>query len=193
MSLGLPVESAEIAQNYTLWILPGSFFQMQFEWLRRFLLVQEIFNPVLYVLISTLWMHIILLYVLVIQFRLDINGIGIATTWTFILNFISLTLYVHFNKNLIPKESWHFINKDAFSKLIEYLKYGVPAWLMLLLDWWAYELLNIIAGMIGVKELAASVIIFNIHSNTFAKLNSSRVDILNSSRSVIRNYKPYWK
>ena len=139
--LGLPSDSAEIAQRYSLWVLPGSFFQMQFEWLRRFLLVQDIFNPILYVLLSTLTFHIFLLYLLVIQFRWDISGVGIATSFTFIWNFSILTLYVHFKKDLIQRESWHFINKDAFMRIPEYLKFGIPACLMLLLDWWAYEII----------------------------------------------------
>lgn len=42
------------------------------------------------------------------------------------------------------------------------MKYGIPAALMLCLEWWAYEILSLYAGMLSIKELAANVILFNI-------------------------------
>ena len=43
-----------------------------------------------------------------------------------------------------------------------YLKIGVPGMLMLCFEWWAFELLAIFTGLIGVKDLAAEVVIINI-------------------------------
>jgi len=43
-----------------------------------------------------------------------------------------------------------------------YLKIGVPGMLMLCFEWWAFELLAIFTGLLGVNELAAEVVIINI-------------------------------
>lgn len=42
------------------------------------------------------------------------------------------------------------------------MKYAVPACLMLLLEWWSFELIPIFSGWIGVKELFVSSILSNI-------------------------------
>ena len=47
------------------------------------------------------------------------------------------------------------------------MKYGVPAALMLCLEWWAYELMSLYAGMLSANELAASVIVLNINTILF--------------------------
>ena len=47
------------------------------------------------------------------------------------------------------------------------MKIGVPGMLMLCFEWWAFELLAIFSGLIGVTELAAEVVIINIVSFIF--------------------------
>ena len=55
-------------------------------------------------------------------------------------------------------------DSSIFSKEdnLVYLKIGVPGMLMLCFEWWAFELLAIFTGLIGVKDLAAEVVIINI-------------------------------
>ena len=46
--------------------------------------------------------------------------------------------------------------------LKEYFKLAVPTWIMVALDWWIWELMALIAGFIGVKEQAATILIMYI-------------------------------
>jgi Na+-driven multidrug efflux pump len=43
-----------------------------------------------------------------------------------------------------------------------YLKLGLPTTLMACLAWWYAEMITIFAGLLGVKELAAQVVIINV-------------------------------
>eukprot|EP00344_Euplotes_crassus_P006670 CAMPEP_0197003344 /NCGR_PEP_ID=MMETSP1380-20130617/7642_1 /TAXON_ID=5936 /ORGANISM="Euplotes crassus, Strain CT5" /LENGTH=110 /DNA_ID=CAMNT_0042421829 /DNA_START=502 /DNA_END=834 /DNA_ORIENTATION=+ len=71
-------------------------------------------------------------------------------------------MYITFNRKAVKEGCWNWINKDSFVGLFEYLQYGLPAMMMVALEFWAFGVVNLIGGMVGELELAASVIIFNI-------------------------------
>ena len=48
-----------------------------------------------------------------------------------------------------------------------YLSIGLPSALMVCFEWWAFEILAILSGYIGVEALACEVIIINIVSFVF--------------------------
>jgi len=43
-----------------------------------------------------------------------------------------------------------------------YLKLGIPNSLMLIYEWWAFEIMTIMSGMLGVNEQAAQIILFTL-------------------------------
>jgi MATE family multidrug resistance protein len=51
------------------------------------------------------------------------------------------------------------INRESFKGLGNYLKIGIPSAMMLCLEWWAFEIIHIMVGYIGVDEQAANVVI----------------------------------
>lgn len=44
---------------------------------------------------------------------------------------------------------------------------GLPAAMMLALEWWAFELMTLLAGYIGVTEQAAQIVMINITALLF--------------------------
>ena len=130
----LPIESSGVAQKYILGVLPGVYMGVQFECLRRFLIVQGVYNPTLYIFTTSIWIHVVSLYIYVILLDLEIFGVAIATATTYTIYWVGLTLYVYFKKDLINRDAWHLPNKLWFSKIPQFLKYGVPSCLMLLFE-----------------------------------------------------------
>ena len=59
------------------------------------------------------------------------------------------------NKALVP------INKEALRGWGEYFAISIPATVMICSEWWAFEVLMIIAGLIGVVEMATITIVFS--------------------------------
>jgi MATE family multidrug resistance protein len=47
------------------------------------------------------------------------------------------------------------------------LSLGIPSAMMLCLEWWAFEVMTLLAGYIGVDEMAAQVIIMNVLALVF--------------------------
>ena len=132
-----------------------------------YFIVQGVYKPIVYILATSLWTHILGLYIYVILLELEITGVAIATATTFSLNCIGMTLYIHFKKDLIHREAWHLPNMFWISKIPQFLRYGVPSCLMLLFEWWAFEIINVYCGWLGVKPLAAYVVVISMAVTMF--------------------------
>ena len=53
-------------------------------------------------------------------------------------------------------------NKRTISGIDQYLALGIPSAMMLCLEWWAYEIMTLMAGYIGVEVQAAQIVLMNI-------------------------------
>lgn len=95
---------------------------------------------------------------------LGLIGASLSTCITYFLNLIVGTAVVTLRSGIVHPESWHWFNADSFRNFCEFLKYGVPATLMLCFEWWCFEVLSLLAGMLSVNELAANVVLFNLIS-----------------------------
>lgn len=55
----------------------------------------------------------------------------------------------------------------VFQEVPKFLKIGIPGMLMLCFEWWAFELLALFTGLLGVDQLATEVMIINMISFIF--------------------------
>ena len=154
--------SADVAQTYIITMLPGLFALTQFETVRRYLQGMGIFACTMYIQFATIIIHIVLWYLLIYRADLGVVGASISAWITYFLNLIVVTLYVTFRNGIVPKESWHFFNFDSFRSLSEFAKYGLTSSLIICLEWWCFYILSMLAGSMGVEQLAAYVILLNI-------------------------------
>jgi MATE family multidrug resistance protein len=89
-------------------------------------------------------------------------GAAIATNITYILNMVLSDIWIRCKKDVDYKDIVFWYDKSCYHDLGTYLKIGIPGMLMLCFEWWAFELLAIFTGLLGVKELAAEVVIINM-------------------------------
>ena len=162
MFLGQEEVTSAAAETYVIVLMPGMFAIVQFEIVRRFLQGMKIFSLTMYIQLVMMILHFFWCYLFVFYLEYGLVGSAIATTITYISNFLATTLILTFKEGIIPKESWHFFNADSFICLIKYLKIAVPWTLMKWLEWWSYEFFAIFAGLLSINELAANVIFLNI-------------------------------
>ena len=159
VALNQDADTAVQAQRYMFSMLPAVFCLLQYEPLSRYLMAQEIFLPQMVLMIINSALHIVWCYLFVIIAGLEVFGVGLATSLTWFLNLISLTLYVNISK--CCEESWICIDMQAFQELREFLRFGLPSALEMFFEWGAFELIALIIGIIGVNELASSVMALN--------------------------------
>jgi MATE family multidrug resistance protein len=112
--------------------------------------------------IVTTVLHLLWCSLLVNYWQLDIIGTSIATFITYTLNFLIITIFCLKTKDSNIRTSFFWFTKETFHKLGEYLKIGLPSATMVCLDWWSFEVLALMAGLISVDVTGAHVIVLNV-------------------------------
>lgn len=95
-------------------------------------------------------MHVFHCWIFLIKMELEIVGLGIAMVFTQTVVLIGLMAYTYMQKDL--KEALIPFDKRAFEDLGVQFKYGVSTYLMLGLEWWVWELMILISGLLGVEQ-----------------------------------------
>ena len=107
--------------------------------------------PMISQLIASLF-HLPMCLLFTFKADMGIYGLGLATSIT---NFNLLLLTVIqccFNKKV--KQAVTCPGKESFRGWGEYLKVAIPSAVILCSEWWAFEILTIIAGLISVEAQA---------------------------------------
>lgn len=95
------------------------------------------------------------------------NGAAAATNITYILNMVIADGVIRYKQNTTFKDMVFFYDKTVLNGIGNYLKIGIPGMLMLCFEWWAFELLALFTGTLGVYQLATEVVIINLISFIF--------------------------
>ena len=105
-------------------------------------------------------LSLVLISLCIYTFGFGLNGIPLAL---FIQSSIVLatTMTYSFCKPEVRKCLQPF-NSDSFDEWMEYIKVSSGNMIMICGEWWAFEVLTIMAGFLGVMELAAQTICFNV-------------------------------
>ena len=160
VSIGQDAKTAKYAQEYIFAYLPGLFIMGLFDGHRRFLNSLGRSNDPLAFQIVGIILHIGWCKYFVTVHHMGIVGIGYASTISNITVYVSLLIY----SSCIPEisEAICMPNKRTFSGIGQYLALGIPSAMMLCLEWWAYEIMTLMAGYIGVEVQAAQIVLMNI-------------------------------
>ena len=81
---------------------------------------------------------------------MKLEGIALAGFLSNFIIFVLMTILFGMDEDL--KEAFTFPDFRAMQDLNSYLAIGFPSVVMITLDLWAYDLMTIVAGNIGVKE-----------------------------------------
>jgi MATE family multidrug resistance protein len=109
--------------------------------------------------------HIVWCHILVVYCGMGIRGTSIATCLTYATNFIVVVVYTTLvDKRL--RRIWTF-DSSAFKGWKSYLELGIPGTLMIVLDWWVVEILNLESGYLVIEATAAEMVLNNLHTLCF--------------------------
>ncbi|KAL9401775.1 hypothetical protein Peur_005624 [Populus x canadensis] len=147
---------AHEAGQFTLWLIPAIFAYAIFQPLSRYLLVQSIIIPMLVSSCVTLLLHIPLCWLLVFKSGLRNLGGALAVGISYWLNAIFLILYVKYSpacaKTRVP------ISIELFQGIGEFFRFAIPSAMMICLQWWSYEIVILLSGLLSNPRLETSVL-----------------------------------
>ena len=88
-------------------------------------------------------------WLFVTKMGLGIAGVGYASTISNLTVYVSVVIYTSFVPEI--QDAVFMPDKRTFRGIDQYLSLGVPSALMIMLEWWAYEVMTLMAGYLGVE------------------------------------------
>jgi MATE family multidrug resistance protein len=161
VALGQDPEVSKLSGILILYLLPGLFPYLLFQCLQKYLQAQGIMRASFYIILLVTPINIMLQIVLVNFTSLKAIGAPISTSITNILLAIGLVLYTVYVNGY---QCWgKFDYKAAFDwqKIKVFLKLGISGVVVLCTEWWAFEVLTLLAGLLGERYLAAQSILLS--------------------------------
>lgn len=147
---------AQYSYNYLIRVLPGLWFFLAFDCIRRFLNSQGFFWPCLIVNGITTFLHFFWDWYLIVNLEWYEKGAGVATSITYFSTFVGVLIVVWVLE--IARPSWPQLDFTDFGpQFMYYLKYALPSALSLFIDQINYEITQYEANQLGVTEQTSHI------------------------------------
>ncbi|EEB06105.1 MatE family transporter [Schizosaccharomyces japonicus yFS275] len=137
-----------------------------FEALKRFLQVQGIFQPVTVILACIVPINVFLNYLLVWSktFGFGFLGAPVAVCVTLWMACGAVFLYI---VKVDGREAWCGFTMEAFKNWLPTCRLAASGIVMICSEYWAFELLTFVAGILGTTELATMSILSTTSSLSY--------------------------
>ncbi|CAN6218909.1 unnamed protein product [Urochloa humidicola] len=136
--------------------IPGLFAFSFLQCLLRYLQTQSVVLPLVVCSVAPFALHVALAHLLVNVLGLGLPGAAAAASATFWVSCIMLLAYVTRSRKF--SETWKGFSADAFKYVLPTVKFATPSAVMVCLEYWAFELLVLIAGLLPNSTVSTSLI-----------------------------------
>ncbi|WIA44443.1 hypothetical protein OEZ86_007198 [Tetradesmus obliquus] len=171
LAMGQDATISAAAAKFTLALAPALFMDAADQCCRRYLSAQAVVQPLMVVTLIATLLTPLYLWLFVARFGLGLLGAAIA--WDAV-QATSLALMIsccvmHTRGQEPSKSTWPGWTLDAFRDWGMYIKMAVPSCVMICLDWWTFEVIVMLSGLLPNPEQTMSMmgITFNIHALCF--------------------------
>jgi MATE family multidrug resistance protein len=137
-------------------LIPGGLGYIYFECMKKYLQAQEIMRPGSYVLLITSPINAGLNYLFVYTFDFGLFGAPLATSISYWLSFLLLLAYARF---VAGWECWGGFDRKSFQNMLTFVRIAALGVVHVGTEWWAFEIVAIVAGQLGTISLASQSVI----------------------------------
>lgn len=149
LALGQDPAIAVYAGRYLMLCIPCLFLTIAMECVRKFLQSQRVVAPMMMVAAFTTCIAPLYFWTFIFRLNLGLDGAAYAFICCQLTTLTGLLLFQIWRASRLGsdiKQTWGGFSWDAFKGWGEYLRYGLPAAAMICLEWWAYEVVILLAG-----------------------------------------------
>ncbi|KAF8695482.1 hypothetical protein HU200_037450 [Digitaria exilis] len=164
LAIGQDADIAAEAGAYARWLIPSLAAFVPLTCHTRFLQPQSIVVPVMVSSGITALTHIFVCYALVYKVGMGSKGAALSAAVSYSTNLTILALYVRMSS--VCKTTWTGFSREAFAGLREFAKLAVTSAMMVCLEWWSFELLVLLSGILPNPKLETSVLSICCYSAT---------------------------
>ncbi|KAJ7943068.1 Protein DETOXIFICATION [Quillaja saponaria] len=144
------------AGKFTIWLVPALFAYATLQPLVRYFQMQSLIFPMLLSSFATLCFHIPVSWALVFKSGLNNLGGALAISISNWLNVILLGLYMRYSSACAKTRAP--ISMEMFHGIGVFFRFAIPSALMICLEWWSFELIVLLSGLLPNPELETSVL-----------------------------------
>ncbi|KAH7658566.1 multidrug resistance protein MATE family protein [Dioscorea alata] len=161
-ALGQDPEISAQAGIYARWMIPVLFAYGLLQCLTRFLQTQNNVVPMMISSGITTLLHLLICWLLVFKSGLGHKGAALAMSISYWLNVILLALYVKFSPAC--KKTWTGFSSEALRAIFNFIKLAIPSAVMVCLEFWSFEMLVLLSGLLPNPKLETSVLSISLNT-----------------------------
>ncbi|CAM0908082.1 unnamed protein product [Alopecurus aequalis] len=150
-----PAIAAE-AGTYARWLIPALVTYVPLVCHTRFLQTQSIVVPVMACSGVTALAHVLVCWFLVHKAGMGSKGAALSIGVSYATNLAMLTLYTKLSGAC--NKTWTGYSMEAFKELRQFTALAFPSAMMVCLEWWSFELLVLLSGLLPNPQLETSVL-----------------------------------
>ncbi|CAK9182991.1 unnamed protein product [Ilex paraguariensis] len=147
---------SKTAALYIKYLIPGLFAYGFLHNILRFLQTQSVVVPLVVCSGVPLVIHIGITYILVHWTHLAFKGAALAVSVSLWISVLMLAVYVLKAKKF--KQTWEGFSWESFHYILISLQLAIPSAAMVCLEYWAFELLVILSGLMPNSKITTSLI-----------------------------------
>ncbi|XP_050218901.1 protein DETOXIFICATION 18-like isoform X1 [Mercurialis annua] len=157
---------AKAAAVYLKYLIPGAFAYAFLHNIIRFLQTQSVVLPLIALSGIPTCLHIGVAYALVNWTALGYKGAPLAASISLWICTILLIVYVICSSQF--KLTWEGLSSESFQYILRTVKLALPSAAMVCLEFWAFEILVLLAGMMPDAEKTTSLIAMCVNTEAVA-------------------------
>ncbi|XP_030499344.2 protein DETOXIFICATION 12-like [Cannabis sativa] len=154
--IGQDPQISHEAGKFIIWLIPALFAYAILQPLIRYFQTQSMITPMLITSFAILCFHIPLSWVLVFKFGLGNLGGALGISISYWLNAIIFGFYIKFSPSC--EKTRTSISIEIFHGIREFFRLAIPSAVMSCLEWWSFELLILMSGILPNPQLETSVL-----------------------------------
>ncbi|EFH61827.1 mate efflux family protein [Arabidopsis lyrata subsp. lyrata] len=168
------------AALYMKYLAPGLFAYGFLQNILRFCQTQSIVTPLVVFSFVPLVINIGTTYALVHLAGLGFIGAPIATSISMWIAFVSLGIYVIWSDKF--KETWTGFSMESFRYVVLNLTLSIPSAAMVCLEYWAFEILVFLAGLMPNPEITTSLVAICVNTESISYMLTCGLSAATSTR-----------
>ncbi|KAF8695559.1 hypothetical protein HU200_037408 [Digitaria exilis] len=149
-------EVSRLAGVFLRYSIPAQFAYGFIQCTLRFLQAQSVVMPLVALSLLPLAVHVGINHALVNCLGFGFAGAAMATSVSMWLSFLLLLAYVAFSDAF--RDTWGGFTAEAFRHVLPGMKLAVPSAVMVCFEYWSFEILVLLAGLMPESQLSTSII-----------------------------------
>ncbi|KAK9066929.1 hypothetical protein SSX86_014253 [Deinandra increscens subsp. villosa] len=147
---------SEKARKFSVWLIPTLFPYSILQLFTRYLLSQSLIFPMLWSSVVVLVLHVPICWALVFKLGFGAAGAALAIGISYTLNVIFLGFYLYYSEAC--EKTRITFSVSGFKSSREFIHFAIPSAVMICLEWWSYEIVALLSGLLPNPQLETSVL-----------------------------------